>query len=370
MILSDCNDTRKGVYPSFWAKHMSIRNVAFLTFPGVLALDVAGPAEVLSMATRVLGKGNGYKIDYLSLEGDLVESISGISIKTRPLVEAPRKLDTLVVAGGRFAESCVVDDPLVKWIASRSKRVRRVCSVCSGAFILAAAGLLDGRRAVTHWNSGAEFRRKYPDVELDLKPIYVHDRGVWTSAGVTAGIDLALALVEDDYGRGTALTIAKQLVVFLHRPGGQAQFSTALAAQSLTIQPNQQKFAELHSWMADHLDSDLTIAALAARARMTRRSFTRAYRTIMGETPAHAVEQIRLEAARQKLERGDASVKQIAAFCGFGDEERFRRAFLRNLGVAPSHYRARFNCKDRVANSRATLQKRPGGQLTGLGDRN
>ncbi len=332
---------------------MSTRNVAFLTFPGALALDVAGPAEVLAMATRVLGKGHGYKIDYLSLNGGFVESLSGIAIRTCSLAEAPRKLDTLIVAGGRFAESCAVDDPLVKWMASRSEKARRVCSVCTGAFILAAAGLLNGRRAVTHWNSGAEFRRKYPEIELDLKPIYVHDRGVWTSAGVTAGIDLALALVEDDYGRAIALTIAKQLVVFLHRPGGQAQFSTALSAQSLTIQPKQQKFAELHSWIADHLDSDLSVEALAARARMTRRSFTRAYRTIMGETPAHAVEQMRLEAARQKLERGDASVKQIAAFCGFGDEERFRRAFLRNMGVAPSHYRARFTCQERVEPTRA-----------------
>ncbi len=341
-ILIICPHLRKGVYPSFWATPMPLKHVAFLTFDGVLALDIAGPAEVLSMAGRSAPKGTGYRIHYLSLQGGMVKTRSGINLQTIAVSDPLPKLDTIIVAGGQGAETCSSHDPLVRWVADRSSRVRRMCSVCTGAFVLAAAGLLNGRRAVTHWNSGAEFSRRYPQVELDLKPIYIHDHGIWTSAGVTAGIDLALALVEDDYGRASTLAIAKQLVVFLHRPGGQAQFSSALSAQSLAMQTPKRRFAELHTWMVDHLASDLSVDALAHRARMTRRSFTRAYRAIMGLTPARAVEQLRLEAARRGLERGNASVKQIAASCGFGDEERFRRAFLRNLGVAPIQYRDRF----------------------------
>ena len=232
---------------------------------------------------------------------------------------------------------------LVGWIRTIAPCCRRVCSVCTGAFLLAAAGLLDGRGAVTHWDSGDQFRSLYPEVQLDLSPIYRKDGRIWTSAGVTAGIDMALALVEEDLGRTAALAIAKQLVVFLHRPGGQAQFSNMLSAQvrALNQEPSH-KFYELHGWIADNLMADLSVEALARRARMSTRSFTRYHSTLMGTTPAKAVEQMRLEAAKQALERGDLSIKRIAATCGFGDDERLRRAFVRNLGVSPDAYRERF----------------------------
>ncbi|MDP9064867.1 MAG: DJ-1/PfpI family protein [Pseudomonadota bacterium] len=318
-----------------------MRQVVITAFTGVLALDITGPAEVFAMASRRVGRGKGYTVAVVSLAGGAVETASGIVLQTTRIGDHGA-IDTLMVAGGVGAEDPVQNASLTQWIGAQAPRARRVCSVCTGAFILAAAGVLDGRRAVTHWDSGAEFRRQYPRVSLDLKPIYIQDGRLWTSAGVTAGIDLALALVEADHGRPLALRIAKQLVVFLHRPGGQAQFSSALSAQSRAAQPSQRKFAELHAWIADNLAADLSVDRLADHAAMARRSFTRAYRLTMGITPARAIEQIRIEAAKQALERGDSSVKQIAAVCGFGDEERLRRAFLRQLGVAPSLYRQRF----------------------------
>ncbi len=322
---------------------MLCRNVAILAFEGVLALDISGPAEVLGMAARRGGSLGGYKVHILSVKGGPIETASGIIIQTRALSAFGGKIDTLIVAGGIGTETRTSDDAMVRWVVARSPRVRRICSVCTGAFILAEAGLLDGRRAVTHWDARAQFKQKYPRVNLDLDPIYIKDGCIWTSAGVTAGIDLALALVEDDYSRAVALAIAKLLVVFLHRPGGQAQFSTALSAQALAAQPSHKKFADLHAWMADHVSSDLSLDSLADWSRMAKRSFTRAYRKAMGITPARAVEQIRLEAAKQALEKGGVSVKQIATTCGFGDEERLRRAFLRQFGVAPSAYRQRFS---------------------------
>ena len=294
------------------------------------------------MAARRTRSRGGYKVHILSVSGGPVETASGIVIQTRALADFSERIDTLIVAGG-IGTQARKSDALIRWIIARSPRVRRICSVCTGAFILAEAGLLDGRRVVTHWNAGAEFKQKYPCVNLDLDPIYIKDGRIWTSAGVTAGIDLALALVEDDYSRALALAIAKQLVVFLHRPGGQAQFSTVLSAQALAAQPSHKKFADLHAWIADHMSSDLSLDVLADQSRMAKRSFTRAYRAAMGITPARAVEQVRIEAAKQALEKGGVSVKQIATTCGFGDEERLRRAFVRQLGVAPSVYRQRFS---------------------------
>ena len=205
----------------------------------------------------------------------------------------------------------------------------------------------------------------YPDVRLDLAPIYIRDGDVWTSAGVTAGIDLALALVEQDLGRSTALAVAKQMVVFLHRPGGQAQFSSALTAQARTAaQEPDGRFHDLHAWIADNLAADLSVGALARRASMSRRSFDRNYLQVMGVTPAKAVEGMRIEAAKRALERGDLSIKRVAAISGFGDDEHLRRAFVRRLDVTPDQYRERFN-----SDARDVVSGRPGGGLSAASGR-
>ena len=213
--------------------------------------------------------------------------------------------------------------------------VGRPASVCTGAFLLAAAGLLDGRRAATHWAECERLARRHPRVRVESDPIFVEDEGVWTSAGVTAGIDLALALMERDVGRATALAVARRLVVFLKRPGGQAQFSAALALQA------SGSFEELHAWMREHPSADLRVPALAARAGLSERTFARRYAAETGLTPARAVERVRVEAARAAL-GGPASLKVVARGCGFGSEETMRRGFLRVIGVGPSEYRRRF----------------------------
>jgi transcriptional regulator GlxA family with amidase domain len=270
-------------------------------------------------------------------ERSLVASSAGLGLATAEL-SAPRlPLDTLIVAGGFGVYPACENETVTGWIKARSKAARRIASVCSGAFLLAAAGLLDGRRAVTHWRQCAEFARRFPAVRLEPDPIFVRDGNIWTSAGVTAGIDLSLALVEEDLGRAAALAVARQLVVFLKRPGGQAQFSTTLA-----LQHGDARFERLHAWIADNLGGDLSIASLADTAGMSERSFVRHYRQATGRTPARAVEQVRVEAARHMLERG-RPVKRVAAHCGFGSEETMRRSFLRLLGATPQAYRERFS---------------------------
>ncbi|MGZ8676474.1 MAG: GlxA family transcriptional regulator, partial [Solirubrobacterales bacterium] len=247
-------------------------------------------------------------------------------------------IDTLVVAGGFGVHEAVGDEALVRWLRSAAGRSRRVASVCSGSFLLARAGLLEGRRATTHWSSCEELARRHPEITVDPDPIFVHDGDVWTSAGVTAGMDLSLALVERDLGRETALAVARWLVLFLQRPGGQAQFSSHLAAQLADRAP----LRELQSWIADNLDEDLRVEALADRAAMSPRNFARTFRREIGLTPAAYVEALRVERARQCLEQDSDPIERVADRCGFGTPETMRRAFARRVGIAPADYRARF----------------------------
>ncbi|HET6606461.1 MAG TPA: helix-turn-helix domain-containing protein, partial [Rhodopila sp.] len=247
-------------------------------------------------------------------------------------------LDTLLVAGGPGVGGACSDSDLVGWLRDRSRHARRVVSVCTGAFLLAAAGILDGRRAVTHWSYCAALSRQYPAVRVETDPIFVRDGPVWTSAGVTAGIDLALALVEDDLGRDVALAVARYLVMFLKRPGGQAQFSAALSLQAA-----DDRFGALHDWINAHLAGDLSLPVLAERAGMSNRSFSRHYTESTGVTPGRAVERLRVEAARRMLAETATPVKRISQKCGFGSEETMRRSFLRLLSATPQDYRARFS---------------------------
>ena len=311
-----------------------------LAFPQVQLLDVAGPIQVLTAANELAAKAKvqiPYAIRVVAPKGAQVQATSGLTFATAPLPDPAEAVDTLIVAGGQGVMRAADDPNLVDWLRARAGVARRTASVCTGAFLLAAAGLLDRRRAVTHWEYCDLLGRRYPAVKVEPDPIFVHDGDVWSSAGVTAGIDLSLALVEEDLGRTLALGVARNLVVFLKRPGGQAQFSAALSLQSA-----DDRFAELHSWLAEHLADDLSLSRLAARSGMSERTFLRRYREATGVTPARAIERLRVEAARQLLVETRLPVKRIAARCGFGSEETMRRSFVRLQGVNPQDYRQRF----------------------------
>jgi len=317
---------------------MQPRRVVIVAFPGVQPLDVAGPAEVFAAAAQ-LAPGS-YAVQVAARSPKALPTRSGaygiVPATTTARCRGP--IDTLIIAGGFGVSDAVEDELLVGWVRSAARRSRRVASVCSGAFLLAAAGLLDGRRATTHWAYCAELARRHPQIEVDPKPIFVRDGDVWTAAGVTAGIDLALALVEDDLGPEIARRAARWLVMFVQRPGGQAQFSSHLGAAAATRAP----LRELQRWIADHLEEDLRVEALAARSAMSTRNFARAFRRETGLTPAAYVEAVRVEAARQRLERSAEPVELVAARTGFGTPETMRRAFARRVGVPPAEYRARF----------------------------
>jgi transcriptional regulator GlxA family with amidase domain len=314
--------------------------VEVLAFPDVQMLDVAGPIQVFTAANEQAGRPRTpppYGIRVIAPQGAHVRATSGLAFATEPLPDPAEPLDTLIVAGGQGVMQAAGDAGLVEWLKVRAGAARRTASVCTGAFLLAAAGLLDNRRAVTHWEYCDELSRVYPAVTVEPDPIFVHDGPVWTSAGVTSGIDLSLALVEEDLGRALALSVARQLVVFLKRPGGQAQFSAALSLQSA-----DEHFADLHGWLAEHLAEDLPLSRLAAQAGMSERTFLRRYREATGLTPARAIERLRVEAARQLLAETRLPAKRIAARCGFGSEETMRRNFARLQGVSPQDYRQRF----------------------------
>jgi len=317
------------------------RSILLLAFPDVQLLDVSGPLQVFASANELAGQQGlaaPYVLQVVAAQAGLVTSSSGLALMTRSIGSVKGRIDTLIVPGGRGVCAASADARLIRWIRRQESRSRRLASVCSGAFLLAEAGLLDGRRVVTHWARCDELAIRYPTLHVENDPIFVRDGHIWTSAGVTAGIDLALALVQEDLGRSIALEVARELVVFLKRPGGQSQFSAMLSMQKA-----DDRFGELHAWMAVHLASDLSVPALARRLHMSERSFMRHYKARMGRTPARAVEQLRVEAAQRLL--GDTSwpVKRIATRCGFGSEESMRRSFVRLLRVAPQAYRERFS---------------------------
>jgi transcriptional regulator GlxA family with amidase domain len=327
------------------------RQVVLVAYEGAQLLDVAGPLQVFATANELAaedaqGGAPAYALAIVSRRGGLVASSAGLAFATLTLRAVDRRTeppDTLIVAGGPGVHRAVEDEVLVAWVAAQAARARRTASVCTGAFLVARAGVLAGRRAVTHWKSCALLQQRHPEIRVESDPIHVQDGPVWSSAGVTAGIDLALALVEADLGRRVALRVARHLVVFLKRPGGQSQFSAPLAAQALAAEGDERGFGALHAWIAEHLSEDLRVERLAREARMSPRSFARLYAERLGTTPAKAVETMRIEAARRALEETGSSIKAIAGACGFGDEERMRRTFLRRLRLNPADYRRRFS---------------------------
>lgn len=313
------------------------RRVEILAFPQVQLLDVAGPLQVFATANERLGRQPPYAPRVIAPAGPPLAASAGLHLVAEPLPEMDSPVDTLIVAGGPGVTAACADPALVAWVAARADRARRVASVCTGAFLLAATGLLDGRRAATHWAHCEALSALHPRIRVEPDPIFVRDGPIWTSAGITAGIDLALALVEEDLGREAALAIARHLVMFLKRPGGQAQFSAALS-----LQGGGDRFAALHDWIGQNLAADLSLPALAAQAGLSERSLSRHYREATGVTPAKGVERLRLEAARRALGETRMPVKRIARECGFGSEETMRRAFLRHVAATPQDYRARF----------------------------
>ena len=297
-----------------------------------MSLDVAGPAEVFATA-------GAYDVEIVAPDPEPFFMSNGMKVVPHAAMEeAPGPIDTLVVAGGSGTRRAATDPRVVDWTRAAAKRSRRVTSVCSGAFVLAAAGLLDGRRATTHWQWCDTLAAIHPAVEVERDAIFVVDGPVYTSAGVTAGIDLSLALVEEDLGPDVAREVAQELVVFLRRPGGQSQFSAQIAAPPAEREP----LRAVQAFVAANPAADLSVAALAQRAAMSPRNFARAFRRETGMTPAAYVESVRVEQARIALEASDAQVEPIALQCGFGTVETMRRAFHRRLGVGPSAYRSRF----------------------------
>ena len=315
------------------------RRIVILAFPGVQPLDVIGPAEVFAGADTLAG-GGAYTVEVVARDPDPI-AVRGAGYSLVPKKTTARcrgPIDTLVVAGGFGVRAAEDDVELIRWIRSAARRSRRVTSVCSGSFLLARAGLLEGKTVTTHWASTEDLARRHPELKVDPAPIFVRDGSVWTSAGVTSGMDLSLALVEEDLGREIAVEIARWLVLFLQRPGGQAQFSSHLSAQLAERRP----LRELQSWIADNLGADLRVETLAERAAMSPRNFARFFRREIGMTPAAYVEELRVERSRQLLEDSADPIDLISARCGFGTPETMRRAFGRRVGVPPAQYRARF----------------------------
>lgn len=312
------------------------RRVVIVAFDDLQSLDLIGPNEVFAVASRLVG--GSYRVQVVARRRSF-RSWSGVRMEADVAIAGCRgRIDTLIVAGGDGVRLAQDDQALIRWLRGAAGRSRRVASVCTGAFLLARAGLLDGRRATTHWSACGELARSYPAVDVQSDPIFVRSGNVYTSAGVTAGIDLALALVEEDLGQEVARDVARWLVLYLRRPGGQSQFSAALAGQRAERAP----LRDMQAWVVDHLDEDLSVPALADRAYMSPRNFARAFKREVGMTPAAYVETLRVERARLLLETGGESVERIAARCGFGTVETLRRSFRRRLGVSPAHYRERF----------------------------
>jgi transcriptional regulator GlxA family with amidase domain len=331
-------------YARIPAQKILSRRIAMFCFPDAQVIDVTGPLSVFATASQILAADGVapdlYTTTLLAADMAPVATSCGISIVPDQAFEAAdlATIDTLLIAGGTGVQQILGDRRLIDWIADAAGRVRRIASVCTGAFLLAEAGVLDGRRATTHWRHCAQLAQRYPAINVEPDAIHVRDGRIYSSAGVTAGMDLALALVEEDYDRALALEVARDKVMYLKRPGGQSQFSATLAAQSIEDSP----FGALQRWILDNLGAELSVPALADRAAMSPRNFARQFTQHTGQTPAKFVETARLDFCRRRLEESPARLESIAHDAGFGNAERLRKSFQRQFRISPQDYRRRF----------------------------
>ena len=320
----------------------SPKQILIVAYDQCQALDVAGPAEVFAKANSCAGDAH-YEISVAAARSGRISSNGALSIHAdRDFFSYAESelahLDTLIVVGGYDVNDAIRDATLLSFVRRAALHSRRVVSICTGAFVLAELGLLDGKRATTHWQSAEQLAEHYPRVSVEADAIYLHDDTVWTSAGITAGIDLALALVEEDSGRELALAVARELVVYMMRPGGQSQYSAQLRFQ----QPRDGRFAQVLEFVRDNPAVDHSVSSLAERSHMSDRNFARRFTREVGMTPARYVETVRLECARRALESTDSGCERIANECGLHSAEMMRRLFKRKLGISPLHYRQRF----------------------------
>jgi transcriptional regulator GlxA family with amidase domain len=320
-----------------------MRKILMLSVAPAAGVDVIGPLEAFGIASKMLEESTGRR----GYENELVTNASDLAIPTGSGVkilahkhysEVRGKVDTLLISGGPGTRA-PRDPQMLEWLQHMARQARRVCSICTGAYLLADAGLLEGKRATTHWRHVESFARKHPGVLWDPNPIFVQDGSIYTSAGISAGMDLALALIEEDYGNALALDVARYMVIFLRRPGSQAQFSVAMSAKAA----GRKSLQELQVWIAENLSKDLSVEVLAERAAMSARNFARVFASELGSTPARYIEKVRVEAARTQLTSTEDSVEQIASRCGFSSAELMRRSFLRHFKVPPSEYRKHFH---------------------------
>ncbi len=316
--------------------------VVILAYDDVNLVDISGPLQAFATINRWEGLNykSRYKTVVASCQGGLISTGCGLEVMTESLDSIdPRTIHTLIVPGGSRSQTFYTPSDLALWLKNQAGSVPRLCSVCTGAFILASTGLIRGRKVATHWAWAEQLQALHPEIIVDAQPIFIKDGNLWTSAGVTAGIDMALALIEEDLGHKAAIYTARHLVVFIKRPGGQSQFSVPLVTQSL----DTDRFNDLHTWIANNLAADLTIERLAERIGMSARSFARVYKEKIGKTPARTISEMRIEAVCRDLEQTDMPLKKISDRVGISHEQNMRRLFVRYLGVTPAQYRSRFN---------------------------
>lgn len=312
------------------------KTIAILCFDDAQLLDITGPLQAFSTANDLYeGKFKPYQLLTIA-EKSKIKTTSGLELGCIPLVSGPKSIDTLLISGGRGINQLATKQTVLQWIAEVHKIARRIASVCSGSLALAKLGLLDGKKATTHWRRINEFQKAYPQVLWTNDAIFIRNGKIWTSAGITSGIDMALAMIEKDLGFTLAKSVAQQLVVYLRRPGGQSQFS-----EVMNLFCEDERFNTLNKWIMENLSKHLSVAELATKCAMSERNFSRLYSRATGTTPSKAVEFLRLEAAKQYLEQ-NWSMKKVARQCGFGSEETLRRIFQRHLGIPPQAYRERF----------------------------
>jgi transcriptional regulator GlxA family with amidase domain len=320
---------------------MTPRHIVIVGYDDITSLDLAGPLEAFSAAYLEDSRGKRqpcYKVTIAALGAKTFCSESGLRMTAACFLSSLRHLDTLLIPGGRGMRTSAAGQKLAHWIGLHQHRIRRIASVCTGIYGVAPTGLLNGRRVTTHWMFSADLAERYPALRVDANALYVRDGKFYTSAGITAGIDLTLALIEEDFGAQVALSVARELVVYVKRPGGQEQYSEPLKFQV----ESTSHFADLAAWLVAHLDQDLSVEALAQRTHLCPRQFTRRFKQEFKSTPAAFVQRLRLDEARKRLPAGGCSVESIAESVGFRDPDSFRRAFVQRFGVAPTQYRSRF----------------------------